>query len=143
MEPILAAAERILHQSGAPALRLTRLLGELHAASRAGSLDAPGLLALLRRHPDRFRVLDPWRGPWRSLGGDRDAGDDAAEPWVVAVRDDGAGSAAGLDRVSRRLRESVRWLALCLDPQSARSVVRWRGLVVESLGTDADRGRVA
>lgn len=143
METILSAAEQILQHSGAPALRLSRLLEELHGTLGARHLDAQGLMALLSRHPDRFRVLDPWRGPWRFVpehGGDRQEG---AGPWVVAVRDDGVGAHPGAGRMARRLRESVRWLALSVDPGSPRSVARWRGHLLEALAAQEDVRRAA
>jgi len=136
MEHILSAAEQILRNSGAPALRLSALLDELVATTGARALDAARLRALLEGRPDRFRILDPWRGPWRFVG--RDAEASSAEPWVVVVRDlgDGAG-APGRSGTLRMVRESVRWLGLHVDARSPRRVMRWEGLVLE--GTAAAR----
>lgn len=145
MEAVLSAAERILHHAGAPALRLSRLLEELRHCPAAAGLDAPRLEALLGAHPHRFRVLHPWRGPWRFVvrEGEEDALD--GEPWVVAVRDDGDGSASREDgpRALRLLRESLRWLAVTLDVESPGGVVRWRGLVLEAQRVDRRRDEAA
>lgn len=130
MENVLSTAEQILRASGAPALRLGSLLSELRLVPGGSLLDAPRLQGILEAHPHRFRVLDPWRGPWRPVGEvPRGA---PRDPWVVAVRDQGDGSgvtaAAGL---GRKVRESVRWLGLTLDPTSPRRVIRWQALVAE------------
>jgi len=136
MEHILSAAEQILRNSGAPALRLSALLDEVLATTGARALDAPRLKALLEGRPDRFRVLDPWRGPWRFVGPGPEAS--STEPWVVVVRDLGDGpGAAGGPRILRMVRESVRWLGLNLDARSPRRVMRWEGLVLE--GASAER----
>jgi hypothetical protein len=134
MENVLSAAEQILRTSGAPALRLSVLLGEVLAATGERTLDAPRLRALLEARPDRFRVLDPWRGPWRFVG-QRGAAP-LEEPWVVAVRDQGDRSGAGTPTVVRRIRESVRWLGLSLDDRSPRRVARWHGLLLEGMAAE-------
>lgn len=136
MEHILSAAEQILRNSGAPALRLSALLDELLATTGTRALDGPRLRSLLEARPDRFRILDPWRGPWRFVGRGADA--PPGEPWVVVVRDlgDGAGTPGG-HGVLRMVRESVRWLGLNLDARSPRRVMRWEGLVLE--GAAAER----
>lgn len=135
MEHVLSAAEQILRASGAPALQLHALLEELRATTSERSLQAPRLRALLEGRPDRFRVLDPWRGPWRPVahGGASVRG----EPWVVAVRDhaDGAG-AYPAPRLIRRIRECVRWLGLDLDVASVRRVARWQAILLEGLAAE-------
>lgn len=142
MEHVLSAAEQILRASGAPALRLGVLLEDLRATTGERALQAPRLRTLLEARPDRFRVLDPWRGPWRSVGRPDPSG--PGEPWVVAVRDlgDGAG-ACGAPRVIRQIRESVRWLGLALDARSVRCVARWQGLVLEGMAAERVLRRAA
>ncbi|GMV05407.1 MAG: hypothetical protein AMXMBFR53_16860 [Gemmatimonadota bacterium] len=143
MESVLSAAEQILRRSGAPALRLSRLLEALRGHPGLPPLDGPGLRALLLRHPHRFRVLEPWRGPWRFVAERSGSGGGDDEPWVVAVRDDGDGAGAELSPVARRVRASVRWLALSVDPHSGRSLVRWRGLLLEGLAVGDGLDRAA
>jgi hypothetical protein len=142
MEHVLSAAEQILRASGAPALRLNALLDELHATTGERSLQAPRLRALLEGNPDRFRVLDPWRGPWRPVA--REPGPGRGEPWVVAVRDhaDGTGAYAA-PRLILRIRECVRWLGLDLDAASVRRVVRWEGMLVEGMAAERALRRAA
>jgi hypothetical protein len=142
MEHVLSAAEQILRASGAPALRLTALLDELRATTGERSLQAPRLRSLLEGRPDRFRVLDPWRGPWRPVARLEAAA--RGEPWVVAVRDGGdATGAYASPRLTRRLRECVRWLGLDLDIASVRRVVRWQALVLEGLAAERALRRAA
>lgn len=128
MEHILSAAERILRTSGAPALRLGLLASELKGALGGVAPDAARLRSLLEGHPDRFRILDPWRGPWRLIAEAHPPGE--AEPWVVAVRDlgDTPGS-HGQGHLARRVRESVRWLALSVDPTSYVGIIRWQEMM--------------
>lgn len=133
MEYVLSAAEQILQNAGVPALRISHLLREIQASTPGtGALDALRLRTLLEASPERFRVLDPWRGPWRLVArvGPEESGEQ--EPWVVAVRDHGDGAARDGHRIVRRLHDTVRWLALSLDPLSARSMVRWNELLTET-----------
>jgi hypothetical protein len=142
MEHVLSAAEQILRASGAPALGLHALLDELRAATGERALQAPRLRAMLEGRPDRFRVLDPWRGPWRSV-----THADVpmrGEAWVVAVRDQGDASGAyPSPRLIRLIRECVRWLGLDLDVASARRVVRWHALLLEGMAAERALRRAA
>lgn len=142
MEHILSAAEQILRTSGAPALRLSALLDELLSTTGARALDGPRLRSLLEAHPDRFRILDPWRGPWRFVSRPDDP--PTTEPWVVVVRDlgDGGGAVVG-HGVFGMVRDSVRWLGLHLDARSPRRVLRWEGLVLEGVAAERALRRAA
>ncbi len=128
MEPIASCAERTLRRHVHPALRLSELL-ELVAEAIDRTLDAPRLRAILEMHPDRFRLLDPWRGAWKTVRRDLVGGSEAGEVWVVVVTDpgdppDGAGPAA------TNLRESVRWLGRGIDPRSSIEVSRWYAIAL-------------
>ncbi len=141
MEHILSAAEQVLRNSGAPALRLSALLDELVTTTGTRMLDGPRLRSLLEARPDRFRILDPWRGPWRFVNRRAET---SSDPWVVVVRDLGDGPGVAADpRVIRRVRESVRWLGLTLDARSPRQVSRWEGLVLEGLAAERAFRRAA
>ncbi|HUF76873.1 MAG TPA: hypothetical protein VMM35_11375 [Longimicrobiales bacterium] len=128
MNPIVACAESALRQHPHPALRLSELV-ELVAEQLDRTLDEARLRSALESYPDRFRLLDPWRGPWRAtLAGSCDelASHDV---WVVAVMDPTqppihAGTAA------LKLRESVRWLGRGIDPRSPREVSRWYAIAL-------------
>jgi hypothetical protein len=127
MNPIAAFAENALRESMHPALRLRELV-ELVAQRVDRSLDGPKLRAVLETYPDRFRILDPWRGPWRSvLAGDPE-GALGCDVWVVAV--------TAPDRppdgppVAIKLRETVRWIGRGIDPRSQREVSRWYAIAL-------------
>ena len=128
MDPIASCAERTLRQSEHPALKLSELL-ESVSEILDRSLNAGRLRAILETHPDRFRILEPWRGPWRSTPGSLLVKEGSGEAWVVAVTEperppDGAGPAAV------KLRESVRWLARGVDVGSPAEVSRWYAIAV-------------
>jgi hypothetical protein len=128
MDPIASCAERTLRRSAHPALKLSELL-EAVSESQDRTLDAGRLRAILEAHPDHFRILEPWKGPWRSPPGTLVAREGPGEAWVVAVTDpedppDGAGPAA------LKLRESVRWLARGVDGRSPAEVSRWYAIAM-------------
>lgn len=127
MNPIAACAEKALREHLHPALRLSELVA-LVAERLDRTLDAPRLRAALEDHPDRFRILDPWRGPWRTvLPGARDA--HPLDVWIVAVTDPGGPPRDDRSAVVK-LRESVRWLGRGVDPRSPSEVGRWYAILM-------------
>jgi hypothetical protein len=128
MDPIVHCAEHTLRQSEHPALKLSELLESVSEIVDR-TLDAGRLRAILEGHPDRFRILEPWRGPWRGTAGTLMAREGTGEAWVVAVTyPDGPPNGAG--PVAIKLRESVRWLARGVDPRSPAEVSRWYALAM-------------
>lgn len=121
MNPIAVHAESVLQVAPHPALRLSELLELL--AERAGrSITPERLRRALEDHPERFRILESWQGPWRfGEGGGNDA-------WVVAVEDPDT-PPDGPPPVLR-LRESVRWVALGMDGRSRMEVSRWYAIAL-------------
>ncbi len=126
MHPIALCAERVLREHAHPALRVSELV-TLVAPRVDRGLDAPRLRGVLEEHPDRFRVLEPWTGPWRAPAGRRGE-PPAAEAWVVAITDPGEPPDA--PRAVLKLRESVRWLSRGIDHRSASDVSRWYAIVL-------------
>jgi len=133
MNQVLRHAEAALRRHPAPALHLQELLGLVRASSDERTLDAPLLRTLLEAHPERFRLLDPWQGPWRLSGVGADPGERSGDPWVVMVTDPGDQDLAG-PRPAARLRESVRWIARGVDPRARRDLIRWHTLVLAERG---------
>lgn len=136
MDRLLLAAEAALRHHAAPALRLTELLRQVRLRLGAITPDTEGLRRALQSRPDRFRVLDPWRGPWRHVARDP-ALAPAGDPWVVVVGDPGddgadcyAGTSDDLSRTQERLRASVRWLGTRLDGGTSRAVARFHVIAV-------------
>lgn len=126
MNPIAICAEQELRAHTHPALRLFELV-DLVAERIDRSLDAARLRAVLEEHPDRFRVLEPWCGPWRP--GTPDHGPrKAGEAWVVGITD--PGNAPDAPQAALKLRESVRWLGRGVDPRSSIEVSRWYAIVL-------------
>ncbi|HKJ03709.1 MAG TPA: hypothetical protein VJ997_14680 [Longimicrobiales bacterium] len=129
MDALLGAAEAALRRSPAPALPLSQLTGEVRAATGVRSLEPLALLDALRCHPDHFKILDPGRGPWRFVARAEDASTD--EPWIVSLEDPESPAEGYLaDRLQRRLRASVRGVALALDADSPREVLRWHAMAL-------------
>lgn len=129
MDALLRAADAALRRSPSPALALSHLAEEVRAATGTRALEPRDLLSALRRHPDRFKILDPGKGPWRFAV--RGSGSPAEEPWVVSLGDPESPPEGYLaDRLQRRLRESVRSVAVALDADSPREVLRWHAMWV-------------
>src|SRR5688500_15557730 len=126
MNPIASFAETALREHAHPALRLRELV-ELVAQRVDRSLDGTRLRAILESYPDRFRILDPWRGPWRSVLGDSDAAL-YSDVWVVAVS--APDHPPGGPPVAVKLRETVRWIGRGVDPRSQRQVSRWYAIAL-------------
>ncbi len=130
METLPDTAETVLRRHPAPALRLSELLRLVRLALRDPALDRDRLLQSLSARPERFRLLDPWKGPWRRVVEGR-ASKPHAEPWVVLVADPGGDAGAAVEGVSLgRMRSCVRWMAGAVDPTSAWSLARWHGLAL-------------
>jgi hypothetical protein len=129
LDTILLSAEAALRRNAAPALRLGELLLVVRADTRDVTLGEERLRSALESRPDRFRVLDPWRGPWRFVGPSH-----SGEPWVVVVGDPGDRDARAANSPAHTLRESVRWLGLTVDQGSHREVGRWHAIAVAEPG---------
>jgi len=127
MDPIALCAERTLCQSEHPALKLSELLKSVSEVVDR-TLDARRLRAILEAHPERFRILEPWKGPWRSFRTAEAAGA-PGEAWVIAVAHP-SGPPDGAAQAAVRLRESVRWLARGVDARSPAEVSRWYAIAM-------------
>jgi hypothetical protein len=128
MNPIAACAESALRQHPHPALRLAELV-ELVAERMDRTLDERRLRSVLEDHPDRFRILDPWRGPWRSVLAPIGNDTPSRDVWVLAVVDPDRPPDRP-DAPALKLRESVRWLGRGIDPRSPHDVSRWYAIAL-------------
>lgn len=128
MDAIASCAERTLQRSAHPTLRLSELLEHVSEALDR-TLDLARLRAILEAHPERFRILEPWRGRWVAVDGAAPPRSLGGEAWVVAVGDpDGPPDDGG--PAATKLRESVRWLARGVDPRSSSEVSRWYAIAL-------------
>ena len=126
MNTIAACAEQVLRAHTHPALRLSELV-ELVAGRVDRNLDASRLRAILEEYPDRFRVLEPWSGPWRSTDPRRPV-PERRDAWVVAISD--PDDPPDVPSPALKLRESVRWLSKAVDARSVVEVSRWYAIVL-------------
>jgi hypothetical protein len=125
MNPIATCAEEVLRAHAHPALKISELV-ELVAQRVDRGLDARRLRTILEEHPDRFRVLEPWAGPWRHSSAR--AGAQQQEAWVVAISE--PRDPPDSPRAALKLRESVRWLARSVDPRSSSEVSHWYAIAL-------------
>lgn len=126
MNPIAQAAEATLHSHPHAALKLPELL-ELLTERVDRGLTISRLRTLLEGQPERFRILESWRGRWRPhVVGEWDNRDQHA--WVVSLT--ASDALPDASRESLRLRESVRWLARSIDGRSRMDVSRWYAIVL-------------
>lgn len=125
MNPIATCTEHFMAVHPHPALRIGEILAPV--ADRVDrSLTAGRLKSALAEHPETFRLLDPWQGPWRVHAESTPATE--ADVWVVLLSGmSGEGTAGG---PVTTLRESVRWLARGIDPRSSLSVSRWYAIAL-------------
>jgi hypothetical protein len=122
METLADRAAQSLTRHPAPALPIDELTEQVRGGGTAVGADV--LLRALEARPDLFRVLDPWRGPWRPAA--RAA---RGARWVVPL------GPATLDRdPSARLKASVVHLGRTLDERSVTDLARWLGMVREMTG---------
>ena len=129
MDPLVQAAEDALLMHPHPALRLQELT-RLLTARIDRSLTEERLRTVLDGHPQRFRVLDAWRGQRSAPTGARSGPATRPDAWVVALGD-GPDRACGARAPDVRLRESVRWFARAMDGRSILAAGRWYAVVME------------
>ena len=125
MHTLADRAAETLARHPAPALPLDELV---HQVRDGGAVVGPEvLLRALEARPDLFRVLDPWRGPWR-LGSTR-ARPQAPGRWPQWIV--GLGPHPHADGPAARLKASLAWLGRTVDDRSVLDLVRWLGMVRE------------
>lgn len=112
-------AAQALSRLPVPALPLDQLVQLLR---QSGAVATPDVLRrALEGRPDLFRILDPWRGPWRR------SGSGVRSRWIVART---------RERMSPgtedRLLSSLTQLAATVDEGSVADLTRWLGMIRES-----------
>lgn len=145
METVADATCRAVARHPVPALSSAEL-HELVRRETGGPIPGPELLVQRIRHqPERFRVLDPWRGPWRPLrSGSRLrpvpacplAGAGIGSGWWVVPGGEGSAEAEP-DRLCRTLRQTLASLGRGVDGESVTALTRWVGMVLEARATRA------
>jgi hypothetical protein len=128
MDPIVSCAEQTLRGSAHPALLLSELL-EAVAERVDRGLDAARLRGMLEAHPERFRILEPWRGVAQAGAGGLLAREGTGDAWVVAITPPDV-PPDGDTPAAISLRESVRWLARGVDTRSGMDMARWYSIAM-------------
>ena len=121
MDRISATARQTLADHSFPAVKLSELV-ELVGEVVDRSLDGRRLRGLLERYPETFTILDPMRGPWRSLVPSEQFAFRDTDPWVLGR--EGPARLAGEERSAAVMRSCVRWLARHVDGESSTQVSR-------------------
>ena len=143
MDALVDRAAQAAARHPAPALRI-RDLALMVQQSGAGVSDAV-LLAALMGHPRRFRLVDPWRGPWSTLRKDPRATGDPGDsqrrghpsslldgPRLVPAPGGKAWSPGRTAPTMHRMRQTMIRLGWHIDESSPTDLARWHRLVLES-----------
>jgi hypothetical protein len=144
MNPMLERATQVLFRHPAAAVPFSLVAHEVERDTPGPGPEPGFLLRVLESHPDRVRVLHPWRGPWTPLssaeahrlgeyrGRLREEGVESG-PWLVPGRGRVGGDAPSPEGwTDRRLRESLHALAVSVDEGSTAALARWLGIVREA-----------
>jgi len=143
MDPLVDRAAQAASRHPSPALRVPEL-ARMVKGSGAGVPDAVLLRALLTE-PGRFRLIDPWRGPWSTLRANRRLGrpdptprNDDPPPMLMdgprLIPQPGEKRwmpGPGGDATDRMRRTMIR-LGWRIDDASHVDLARWHRLVLES-----------
>ncbi len=135
MQAILHHAEELLRQHPAPAMELDELHSRLRELRPTCTPTCVSLRVILENSPGRFRVVDPWCGPWVH---NRDGHCSDTDDVIVIAIDRGC-SERDPSSSGALLRESVRWIARGIDLRSPGGVARLYALI---LAEDAARLRL-
>lgn len=155
MQSLLDVARGILDRHPSPALPYTEV-HRLICAERPGPPPDPDfLLSRIRARGDLFRVVEPWRGPWRRLTGTREASAEEyrnvlagaglpVDLWIVSA----AGARTGPENtgsprsLAERVRATLLDLSRRIDAGSPAALDRWIRLLSEgrALAGCLDRG---
>ena len=145
MDALVERAARAAGRHPAPALRL-RELATLVQESGASVSDTV-LLRALAADPGRFRLVDPWKGPWCRLRGLRRGGagplggagrlpshppELVDGPRVVPAPGGTAWTPGPAGAAVTRLRQTMIRLGWRVDLASSTDLARWHRLVLES-----------
>lgn len=104
------------------ATSLELLRGSLERGHAGAPPSQEHLRRELERHPDRFRVLRPARGPWDLREGSPTSPPDPPPAVIVPAP---AQADTNLPRRTWRLRRSLYWVGATIDEQSPREIARW------------------
>lgn len=138
MNEIAERISRVMSETATIAASLDTLVRRLRRDGE-GEPSAAEVVEAVLHDPDRYRLLDPMRGPWTAGHLHRSQGPYAralseqyftACPWVVLLEVEDGRYGRG-DPVVRRNHLTLAWLARGLDVKSPTAVNRWFRLLRE------------
>jgi len=132
MNPI-TAAQRLLERNPGLSLSLQTLHNHAALQGAEGPPSCLGFGQFLHRHPDRFRVLNPWSGSWTAglAAWLRDRAKVATSPTddaIVVLLPGSDREPARPQSLPARQRQCLGWLGRSVDDGSPRDIARWARL---------------
>ncbi|MFV2005881.1 MAG: hypothetical protein ACC667_00460 [Longimicrobiales bacterium] len=137
MQSTADLAAHILARTPARTLPISQLSVLIEQESSGAAVGYDFVAHAVRARPDLFRLLDPWRGPWRMfrlsgpkgspltstpLGGMKD------EPWVLLLEPP---TDTDLDPPLRMLQASTLAAGQRVDEHSVTALARWLRMTLE------------
>ncbi|GMR13838.1 MAG: hypothetical protein BMS9Abin29_2059 [Gemmatimonadota bacterium] len=137
MQSTADLAVHILARTPARTLPISHLSLLIEREAGGAGVGRDFVVQAVRARPDLFRLLDPWRGPWRvsrraglegstlrsrPLGGVKD------EPWVLLLEPP---ADSELDPPARMLQESMLAAGRRVDEHSVTALARWLRMSLE------------
>ncbi len=137
MQSTTDLAVHILARTPARTLPISHLSHLIEQEAGGATVGHEFLVQALRARPNLFRLLDPWRGPWR-VSGRTDAegstftssplGGLTDEPWVLLLEPP---ADSELDPPLRMLQESMLAAGRRVDEHSVTALARWLRMSLE------------
>ena len=138
MQSTVDLAVHILGRTPARALPISHLSQLIGQDADGAGVGQELVAQAVRARPNLFRMLDPWRGPWR-VSGRRGSPDGSAftssqlggvadEPWVLLLEPP---TDSELDPPLRILQESTLAAGRRVDEHSVTALARWLRMSLE------------
>ncbi len=131
MQSTTDLAVQILARTPARTLPISHLIHLMEQEAGGAGVGHEFVVQAVRARPNLFRLLDPWRGPWRvpkrtgpggSTLGSRPLGGATDEPWVLLLEPP---TDSELDPPLRMLQESMLAAGRRVDEHSVTALARW------------------
>lgn len=137
MQSTVDLAVHILARTPARTLPISHLSDLIQQETGGAGVERELVVQAVRARPNLFRMLDPWRGPWRvsgRMGPNASAftssqlGGVADEPWVLLLEPP---TDSALDPPLRMLQESTLAAGRRVDEHSVTALARWLRMSLE------------
>ncbi len=128
-------AAHVLARAPARALQISHLQVLIERESGGATVELDHVVRCLHSRPGRFRLLDPWRGAWRTSAprGPRTTGASAqhpvlAERWALRLEPPNESESAP---PLRKLQDSMVAAGRRVDEHSVTAMARWLQMTLE------------